>query len=129
VTRTMRLVIPVPTDGMVQCPNEGCVVEDTSTGLADHMSVCAFLEVQCPCTGCYDRMKRYEVKQHVETSVWAHMRLAVFIERLHVIELAEMQEKLDTLAGQKACNCRSVASEAGAVEKSTRPLAVRRNSV
>jgi hypothetical protein len=129
VTRTMRLVIPVPMDGMICCPSDGCGVEDTITGIEDHLVVCPLAEVECPCTGCYERMARVDVKKHVENSVWTHMRLAVFIEKLLAFELAELQDKLDAMTGQTACNCCSVASEVGAVETSTRPSPVRRNSV
>lgn len=99
----MRLVIPAPMETMTTCQNVGCGVEDTITGIVDHMTVCPLHIVECPCSGCYDRMPRIEVTSHVETSVWAHVRKAVFLEKTRAYELAEMQAKIDQLEQEKEC--------------------------
>jgi hypothetical protein len=98
----MRLVIPAPMAiNVKRCPNVGCSVMDTSTGITDHLMVCPLQEVECPGTGCYDIMLRCEVDQHVQRSAWEHIRKAVFIEKLRAFEMAEMQARIYELEDLK----------------------------
>ena len=97
----MRLVIPAPAGIIQTCPNTGCGVEDSITGIVDHMSVCPMEIVECPCPGCYERMPRVEVTKHVEVSQWKHIRNAVFVEKTNTFEMDAMKAKIQELQDEK----------------------------
>lgn len=55
------------------------------------MGVCVWREVECPCVGCYERMPRHDVKQHMEHSVWEHMNKAHFVVGVHTYAIKDLE--------------------------------------
>ena len=130
----MRLVIPAPAEIIQTCPNTGCGVEDTITGIVDHMSVCPMEIVECPCPGCYERMPRVEVTKHVEVSQWKHIRNAVFVEKTNTFEMDAMKAKIQELEDEKICAMRWKCLHTGgpsmiAVDESTYSTSVERSNL
>jgi hypothetical protein len=93
----LRLEIPAPMDPMTQCLNDGCDVSESENGMKDHMGLCFWAEIECPCPGCYTRMRRHQMKRHLEENVREHMDKAVFVVKWQAYEMKKMSMRYETL--------------------------------
>jgi hypothetical protein len=88
----MKLIIPPPNEPMESCPNVGCTVGETSTRMVDHLKMCGWQEIECPCPGCYETMPRMLVQAHLEQTVRVHVENARLLSNVQAYELADLRE-------------------------------------
>ena len=86
----LELTIPVPMGLLSSCPSTGCTTKERAEHMEDHLRVCPWKEVECPCVGCYQRMLRYEVSVHIEKNALAHMQQAIFETKVNASILDDL---------------------------------------
>lgn len=96
---TVTLTIPPPDELLDSCPNARCVVKSTCVDLADHLKLCEWQDIKCPCPGCDAVMPRVLVQKHIEDNVRTHVQNAVFHAKLQEFEIAELREYNAKLLG------------------------------
>jgi hypothetical protein len=88
----VTLTIPPPDELLDPCPNAGCSVKSTCVDLADHLKLCAWQYIKCPCPGCDAVMPRILVQKHLEDNVRLHVQNAGFRVKTQELEIAELRE-------------------------------------
>jgi hypothetical protein len=60
--------------------------------LADHLKLCEWQDIKCPCPGCDAVMPRVLVQKHLEDNLRTHVQNAVFHVNIQEFEIAELRE-------------------------------------
>ena len=68
-------------------------------GLADHLKLCEWQDIECPCPGCNAVMPRILVQKHIEDNVRTHVQNAVFCAKIQEFEIEELREYNAKLLG------------------------------